>query len=408
MEICKREERNRKYLLFSESEICTEGYAVQLVLHHMLNGLLPCSIYAMDMKKVWSCEYTGKISLQDYCESIKLKKTDVFWVLSGILKNIQEVQEFLLDTDLIYMHIAEIYVDPVEKKVWNVFLPFYGEEIWRNVQELVRLLLGQLDQQDVEAVHLLYSIYQYLEQGGRETEEIWKLLYGKEEKTPVFETDGKDFTEDRKLQRRQSEQQAYDTDFNKYEGEKGTSAYSYIRWFFLSLPMALALFTVIYVALNEWYLSAVKKLVFLLVSVVLVGISVFLWKKWKVFLRKENPIEGSEKDVVGDSLDRGTVILQRNRARLEGKKTEECILISQTPVLIGKDMGLAQIIIENPVISRKHAKISMRETGDYYIEDMNSTNGTYVNGRRLEAKKPVRLRDGDVLVFANCGYYFRL
>ena len=51
------------------------------------------------------------------------------------------------------------------------------------------------------------------------------------------------------------------------------------------------------------------------------------------------------------------------------------------------------LVIDDPTVSRHHFKIT-RENNNFYIEDLNSTNGTYVNG--LKIKKSI-LKDGDVI-----------
>ncbi|MBC8098611.1 MAG: FHA domain-containing protein [Armatimonadetes bacterium] len=49
-------------------------------------------------------------------------------------------------------------------------------------------------------------------------------------------------------------------------------------------------------------------------------------------------------------------------------------------------------------VSRRHAVIRRRE-GALYVEDLNSTNGTRINGAQLTVDREYRLRDGDEVEF---------
>lgn len=57
------------------------------------------------------------------------------------------------------------------------------------------------------------------------------------------------------------------------------------------------------------------------------------------------------------------------------------------------------IKINDPNISRSHVEIR-REEDSYYISDCGSTNGSRVNGRMLEADKPLRLDDNSLIELA--------
>jgi len=65
-------------------------------------------------------------------------------------------------------------------------------------------------------------------------------------------------------------------------------------------------------------------------------------------------------------------------------------------VSIGRHPELADQIIKLQDISRRHARIRRRRTG-FEIEDLNSSNGTWVDGERLEPFRPVPLRSGAVV-----------
>lgn len=58
--------------------------------------------------------------------------------------------------------------------------------------------------------------------------------------------------------------------------------------------------------------------------------------------------------------------------------------------IIGRDPG-CDIVLPDPFVSRKHARIFYREDQDkWYIEDLGSKNGTYVNGEKIE--QPTQLQ----------------
>jgi hypothetical protein len=59
-------------------------------------------------------------------------------------------------------------------------------------------------------------------------------------------------------------------------------------------------------------------------------------------------------------------------------------------------------------VSRKHARIMLRN-GSYMVEDLGSTNGTFVNrGRRLIPGSPQALNDGDELIVGKTFLRFRV
>lgn len=75
---------------------------------------------------------------------------------------------------------------------------------------------------------------------------------------------------------------------------------------------------------------------------------------------------------------------------LQGADVGAILLLPRDVNVIGRDPS-AEVTIEDDSISRKHARISLRE-GHYEIEDLGSTNGTYVAGALVSGR--VRLIDG--------------
>ena len=81
------------------------------------------------------------------------------------------------------------------------------------------------------------------------------------------------------------------------------------------------------------------------------------------------------------------------------------IPINRFPFRVGKQEGIVDWRIQNSAVSRKHADI-MKEQGKYYLVDLGSTNGTYINGRRVQSGVKEELTSGVSVTFANENYIF--
>lgn len=72
--------------------------------------------------------------------------------------------------------------------------------------------------------------------------------------------------------------------------------------------------------------------------------------------------------------------------RLIDRRTGQIVELSKNPTNIGRVPG-NDILIAMPLVSKRHATIEVDGDGIYWIEDLKSSNGTYVNGERLTARK---------------------
>ena len=74
------------------------------------------------------------------------------------------------------------------------------------------------------------------------------------------------------------------------------------------------------------------------------------------------------------------------------------------PLVIGR-RGECDVVLQDDAVSGRHARISW-DTDSWQVEDLHSTNGTFVNGRRVT--QPVRLKTGDALRIGNASWRVEL
>lgn len=82
-------------------------------------------------------------------------------------------------------------------------------------------------------------------------------------------------------------------------------------------------------------------------------------------------------------------------------------VIDEFPYFIGSDSSMNQLTINEPSVSRRHAVIIRgKQTGNYDLQDLRSTNGTWIDQQELTYEKPMRLEPGKEIRFAEKSYEF--
>lgn len=85
----------------------------------------------------------------------------------------------------------------------------------------------------------------------------------------------------------------------------------------------------------------------------------------------------------------------------------QTIQITGFPFFIGKLKKNVDYCLENDAVSRYHAKLT-KEEEHYYITDLNSTNGTFLNAEAVKTYEKKEINIGDEIAFANIRYLFTM
>lgn len=82
--------------------------------------------------------------------------------------------------------------------------------------------------------------------------------------------------------------------------------------------------------------------------------------------------------------------------QVHGSEPARHVPIHSTPFVIGRQSNLP-LTLPCESVSKQHAEIT-HINGQLHVRDLNSTNGTYINGERVEGQTPIH--EGDIIQFA--------
>ena len=451
----KRDMNHNYLILYGEDEINTDSYQVRMLVGNVIPSLLKCRIQGMDGRFLVYFDITSKQALSVLYEEKKMGVEDLRLIFGGFVKAMEDAAEYLMNPGQFIISPEYIYTDIEKQEIYFCMMPGYEKDIKEQFQFLTEYILPKIDHQDQDAVILGYGVYK------RAMEDSFHLEHIKEE---LYKTQGQQGTTTTKAEqmKTESEQRQESEDFNPEEegfwgneeinqefvrdGEKSKR---------LSLPQktgvivlaAILLCGIAAITLMGYlpYLETgtILGIIIVLVACVMLFVYVSKIKKKPGALRQgreeeqdkpkgitgkvpadqtdqsqntiKSVVKSTNKPVVKSSqlhADYGeTVVLSAGAvsgpASLVSKEPGELatIYINEDLTVIGKLETACDAVISLPTVSRIHAKIRKKEDA-YYLTDMNSRNGTAVNGRLLLPDEEYQLEPEDEVDFAQARYIF--
>lgn len=460
MQIDYKRDLNHTYVILQEEkEPDTASYQIRMLLTNAIPGLLDCKIGKMDDKTLFYYEVTSRQSLQSVFEQRSIGAEVLRKLFEQLLDLLEELGQYLLVPDGLVLQPELVFADANLENFSFCYLP--GKQghtgcFQKQIRELMEYLLPKLDHQEQDAVVLGYGLYREISAEIFSVETIQALLYqtGKEKKETT-EQEGKERSreenppvqmEEMRWEEREAEAAA-ENFFVEAEEEKDEGSWKNIveavicigflggvlalRWtqaetvWYLVLGGAAAVVGIVSLALELFSEYQNRK-----------GLkqkdgtwnpqsdteqqgwrrdsSVEKEKTWEKNEEQENrkmhslmELEGQEEDLFGKT-ELLTSPEDEGRAYLIPIDPIDLPLIpiERGSTLIGKLSAAADVILPYRTVSRLHAKLVSTEEGDYLL-DLNSRNGTTVNGVPLMGETKRKLEDGDDISFAGKKYRYK-
>lgn len=416
MEMEYRRTWNRSYMILKE-EVSEEGYELNMLKYNTINGLLPIQVLTENGAAYPSYEITGRKSLDSYLENQDAGVGIFQKILENLIHLCRELEKYLLDEDCLILNQELIFLDGENGKLYFCYHPEKRQDMKIGFRELIEELLTKLDHGKREETEVVYALYQRIQEENYSLLDLQELFFQREDKAVRREEweesrgmIGEDETGyDLRLKlTHDPEYQSLDDSGSREiceaDSKKKEKREHRSRRCLENLK-------------NKWNPAGEK------------GISLPHMDKLKLERLRPERLK-SEKQRPEKSKARGwkdtgsqrmsyqeeKILLEEEReesrspevyARLIylGKGEERDFILDQPIFIIGRDEVSANGVLRSTAVGSVQAKVMRREDG-YYIEDMNSANGTLVNGELLIYKSARKLVEGDRITFADISYRF--
>ena len=411
------QDMQKKYMVISIEQGTVFGYQQKMLLHNHIKGLLEVELRCVDQDEKLFYDVTSKHSLEMAYRSNQFRLDDVSIWFSGIVGVILDARQYLLKENNFVLMPQTVYLE--EDNVSLCYVEGYEKGVRQQLLEIAEFIMQHVDYQDERGVMLIYGLYKELREDDCSFEKVLDIIehFNKKETAQYMRHEEKveekaiekkvdDDNED--LYRVNSFELDSSQEWNLNSNQKGigrvtipTNLSSNLCLVFIG-GIDLVAFIVAFI-LGIFQTPITKQINWTRIAIALILLAALDGYLYKVFINKANTVKRSSfyDEDEDESDEEGTIILNisTSTCTLTPMNREYPIIsIRQFPFVIGKENGF-----ESVYISKKHALLS-RIGQKIVIKDLDSTNGTFLNGELLEGQKEYEVSNGDSIILAKEEY----
>lgn len=309
---------------------------------------------------------------------------DFLW---GMKQMVGELDRFLLEAQCILWNPKFLFQDLEKNDFFFLYVPYYKEDT--GLMDFMNFLIEHIDYEDEGLVDFVYAVYEQVRVNGleylrRHIHEAWEELERKE----LDARSAEEIKTGEILQQSVREQENAEKEFLQPE-RRGMGLLTSGRWRKQKQ--------------KEDYRERMREKIF--------GMKPLAVCEETIYAEKSRDMQEEEKkeEEYGEEYGKTIYIEDKPSGKEPGlyKTDGELVMkLTEFPFIIGKKKENVNLAINDYSVSRVHARIT-EEDGVLCIEDLNSTNGTFKNGLRLQPYEKRKLEKEDELRFGKTEYIYR-
>lgn len=407
LDICKmvriEERQGRKYVLMTigGGERVLD-YQIEMINNNEGSGLLPLGKSQFNNQVDLYGDITNLISINEYFKSESRTSTCFVAMIKNIVSLILSSQDYLLNKNNYIVNIDYIFLDTRDLSVKMLYVPVEND-LREDIMTEMRLLIKNL-------------IIEYGLKKDTSLVELLNFITIKDSNIIKLDEFLNNMTIDENREKASEDLNTEDVKPKK----KGKIYYPGNLTIIVSQLIVLVVIIVLFAALSNktlvinitgaiLFLDLIFGLMVMFKKINLQGISK---KNSKIPSSKEpedltNNSNSSKQAKAEESLCETDILEETlNYLTFTQDGIVERIDITKDEFIFGRLRGEVDYTFKSPTVGKIHAKIKNIE-GKCFLIDLQSRNGTYINGIKLISNQPYELKDNDEVGFANLKFIFK-
>lgn len=390
-----------------------EDFRIKMIKENHIAGLLHTHIQYINGVPTFCYNISGLQSLSVILENRPLNHNLLTRLFTGIYTALTSCEHYMLDCDKLLFSEENIFLSSDLTEIKLCYFPLKNSSFSHSFGKLFDYLLKKVDHTDEHAVYMAYSMHKACHNENFTINTICSYISSSPSDEYISKTVTSDTTPAENLPSYTPQPVSVSV---------SPSPMTYGRTFLLKVFALASVFAAGLICLAMMYLfKIINTNLFLIVLTILIIFAVYNgYNLYRQRSKSDFPAletEASETQPDLPQKDTGSTVLLSSPENYDfhrlicvGTDSAPEIRLTHYPFTIGKnDSCDAQL--PNPMISRLHAKISCvpddTSSMKYYITDLNSTNGTYLNSTALSPYEMHPINPGDHISFGHLTYIFQ-
>jgi pSer/pThr/pTyr-binding forkhead associated (FHA) protein len=428
----------RSYMVFKmlQEDVIAE-YQIRMIQENPTEQLLPLYKKQIDNDIYFFFDITSKTTLNQLLKRTKLTKYKFLSILKSLIRSIGLSKQYLLQGGSFVLLGDYIYVDPASLELSIAYLPIESEtDINQEVRNLLMdLIIYKVSFETPAEGDFVYELLSLIKSEGFSLNQLDQIISGivlqQEQRNILVSSPKNDLVH--------NERDTRETDIKSKTKLNGL-IFTLVQLFFAAALVLL---------IRYFYFQAEKPDATTLIGIMIIIIALDilfsrsirikyksasvtgrtfnkteklnqgLTPKRPIGTNKNNRFRGipnaSSKEYAAvkgymDPKDFETSVILEETPKLAcligfGDNVQDKIFINKPSFVIGRIKSQSDYVSSNNAVGKIHAEI-INKDGAYYMKDLNSRNGTFINGERIVSNVEHPIQCNDRIAFANSEYKF--